>query len=190
MKKDTRASQASAKAAQQAADTSTHALHSSYRPWVGPDLKPIVIGSIHQAPSKVNLRFELKNSGTSVALGVQDALWISDDFNIFHSDSCKKMAATEKQAIYLAHKTGGKAGGVTPETGQVIFPNGILTSQEPPQEGAPLKPTTNVYALLCIAYFDQFDVVHFTKLTFCFTQWPLPAWADLPMSCKDGNYAD
>jgi hypothetical protein len=185
-------------AAGKANQIAEQSLESSARPWVGIDGSSFtVIGDIHANPSAVNFSCNLKNGGSSVALGISPAIWVGAGdagFKLMTSDHCEQIAGTQRQAIKLEQdwlrsgRKGPKPGGVTPETGSILLPNTGQSFQTAPQDGAPTQPSENVYALFCIIYFDEFNVVHVTQTVFCFTN-RFPKFNDKPLICGQGNYA-
>jgi hypothetical protein len=165
------------------------------RPWVGIQGPVNVIGVIHKNPASVNFAYDLKNGGKSVALGVETGIWVAGGMAglaLMESNRCEEVANTERQAIAPARqyeKRGGpKPSAVITKTGSIILPDGIEHVQSGPQPDAPNQPTENVYALFCVAYFDELDKVHLTQTMYCFTS-RFPGLQDLPITCGKGNYA-
>ncbi len=158
-------------AARLSAETAQKQLELSDRPWVGVQGPINITGPIHTNPSGVNFIFDLVNLGKSAALGVTSAIWVSggvtDGFKLMSSDHCQQMVNSEKQFI--------RGGGYQPEklgtsnvAGSIILPGGVQHVQLPPQQDPLPQPATNVYALSCIVYFDELDIVHLTQTTYCF----------------------
>lgn len=182
--------------ARRMADAASQQLRITDRPWVGVSGQLLIKGSIHDNAAATNFVYNLANDGKSVALGVSDGVWVAggvaNGFKLMDSDHCEQIAKSQRQAIALWRrwkKNGGpEPGGVTPKTGTLILPGTTLSVQDAPQQGAPDVREKDIYVLVCTTYFDQLGNVHLTQNMYCLTS-EFPKLSDVPLYCKQGNYA-
>lgn len=142
----------------QQGDTMQRQLEISERPQVavGQDIQ--IIGSPESA-AHINAILHLRNTGNSIALDVEPALWATDIFGAAKlNEKCAAMTGPEETARALHIK----------RNGYVIFPQDSITVQIAPQSGAPEHAQQVLYLQVCVAYSDEIGIVHLTRT--CFAQ--------------------